>query len=59
MFEISCEQKDQVKDTVITLDEEDHEDMEKILNYVSKCDLPEEFVVLLKSQLQNCNKVGP
>lgn len=52
MFEISCEQKDQVKDTVITLDEEDHEDMEKILNYVSKCDLPEEFVVLLKSQLQ-------
>lgn len=56
MFEISCEQKDHVKDKVITLDEEDHEDMEKILNYVSKCDLPEEFVVLLKSQLQNCNK---
>ncbi|KAK3091497.1 hypothetical protein FSP39_020263 [Pinctada imbricata] len=42
--------------TSITLDEEDHDDMEKILNLVSKFDLPEEFVVLLKSQLQNCNK---
>lgn len=48
MFEILCEQKDYVKDKVIIFDEEDYEDMEKILNYVLKCDLLEEFVVLLK-----------
>lgn len=43
-------------DNYITLDKEDHADMENILNFVKKTDLPDEFVTLLKAQLENCNK---
>jgi hypothetical protein len=40
----------------ITLHKDDHDDMEKILNYVSKTDVPKEFVTLLKAQIDNCNR---
>lgn len=40
----------------IFLNEKDQKDMEDIIQFVLKSDLPEDFVVLLKSQLQNCNK---
>jgi hypothetical protein len=40
----------------IILEKEDHDDMETILSYVAESDLPDEFVVFSKSQLQNRKK---
>lgn len=42
--------------TTVKLSEEDHDDMEKILDLVLKTNVPENFVILLKSQLCNCRK---
>lgn len=40
----------------IVLNENDQKDMEEVLNFVMKTDIPENFVFLLRSQLQNCRK---
>ena len=40
----------------IVLNENDQKDMEEVLNSVMKTDIPENFVFLLRSQLQNCRK---
>lgn len=43
-------------ENAIKLSEEDHDDMENILQLVLKANVPENFVLLLKSQLNNCQK---
>jgi hypothetical protein len=40
----------------IVLNERDHKDMEDVIQYVLQSDVPDQSVVLLKSQLQNCKK---
>ncbi|XP_063434368.1 uncharacterized protein LOC134715817 [Mytilus trossulus] len=44
------------EDNSIPLSEEDHNNHEQILNLISKMDVPENFAILLKSQLNNCKK---
>ena len=67
---LHVQEKESIQNTVITpekespkdlpdaiiLEKEDHDDMETILSYVVENNLPDKFVVLLKSQLQNCKK---
>ncbi|CAG2197426.1 unnamed protein product [Mytilus edulis] len=47
---------DETLEKSIPLSEEDHDDLEQILNLVLKMDVPENFAILLKSQLNNCKK---
>ena len=67
---LHVQEKESIQNTVITpekespkdlpdaiiLEKEDHDDMDTILSYVVENNLPDKFVVLLKSQLQNCKK---
>lgn len=75
---LHVQEKESIQNTVITpekespkdlpdaiiLEKEDHDDMETILSYVVENNLPDKFVVLLKSQLQKrlrdtSKKMGP